>query len=68
MEHHSLDSFPIPKDEKPLYLNEPWLIDRSLEWIMQERVFEEPLPDEDNIRVYFRWTYQRHLFCEDSIG
>ncbi|MBP3793172.1 MAG: hypothetical protein ILA24_03930 [Ruminococcus sp.] len=52
MEHHNLDAFPIPKDEKPLYINEPWLIDRSLEWIMQERVSADPLPDDDNIRVY----------------
>ena len=30
MEHHSLDPYPIPKDKKPLYINEPWLIDKSL--------------------------------------
>ena len=52
MEHNKLDVFPMPEDEKPLYINEPWLIDRSREWIMQERVSAESLPDEDNIRVY----------------
>ena len=52
MEHNKLDVFPMPEDEKPLYINEPWLIDRSLEWIMQERVSAESLTDEDNIRVY----------------
>lgn len=30
MEHHTLDVYPIPKDKEPLYINEPWLIDRSL--------------------------------------
>lgn len=27
MEHHDLDVWPIPKDKKPQYINEPWLID-----------------------------------------
>ena len=52
MEHHNLDVYPIPKDKKPLFINEPWLIDRSLEWIMETELTAEPLPDEDNIRVY----------------
>ncbi|SFB66353.1 hypothetical protein [Ruminococcus albus] len=52
MEHHTLDEFPIPKEEQPIFINEPWLIDRSLEWIMETGVFAEPLPDDDNIRVY----------------
>lgn len=30
MEHHTLDVYSIPKDKAPLYINEPWLIDRSL--------------------------------------
>ena len=30
MEHHSLDPYPEPKDKSPLYINEPWLIDKSL--------------------------------------
>ena len=52
MEHHTLDEFPIPKEKQPIFINEPWLIDRSLEWIMETGVFAEPLPNEDNIRVY----------------
>lgn len=30
MEHHALDLYPIPKEENPMYINEPWLIDKSL--------------------------------------
>ena len=52
MDHHSLDVFPIPKDKQPMYINEPWLIDRSMEWIMETGYIKYPLPDEDNIRVY----------------
>ena len=28
--HHNLDPYPVPRDIKPLYINEPWLIDKSL--------------------------------------
>ena len=52
MEHHTLDEFPIPKEKQPVFINEPWLIDRSLEWIMETGYTAEPLSDEDNIRVY----------------
>ena len=52
MEHHNLDVNPIPKDKKPMFINEPWLIDRSLEWIMETELTADPLPDEDNPRVY----------------
>ena len=52
MEHHNLDDFPIPKEKQPIFINEPWLIDRSLEWIMETGYTAEPLPDEDNVRVY----------------
>ena len=29
LEHHDLDVYPVPKEKKPLYVNEPWLIDDS---------------------------------------
>lgn len=50
MEHHTLDVYPIPKDKAPLYINEPWLIDRSLLEISNGSA--EPEQEEDNIRVY----------------
>lgn len=49
MEHHSLDPYPIPKDKKPLYINEPWLIDKSL---LEYQLHREPDEKEDNIRIY----------------
>lgn len=30
MEHHRLDPYPIPKERTPLYVNEPWLADKTL--------------------------------------
>lgn len=52
MEHHNLDVTPIPEESKPLFINEPWLIDRSLQWIQETGYDPTPLPDDDNIRVY----------------
>ena len=26
-----LDPYPIPKEERPLFINEPWLIDASID-------------------------------------
>lgn len=59
MEQHILDEKPIPNDADPIFINEPWLIDRSLEWIMETGYTAEPLPDEDNIRVYFPMDISR---------
>ena len=48
--HHKLDIYPIPKDEQPFYINEPWLIDASLFW---EKEFPYgPEEANDNFRVY----------------
>ena len=30
MEHHEITPYPIPKDKAPLFINEPWLIDKYL--------------------------------------
>ena len=49
MEHHSLDPYPIPKDKPPLYINEPWLIDKSL---LEYPPHREPEEMEDNVRIY----------------
>lgn len=62
MEHHSLDVYPNPKDKSPLYINEPWLIDKSLQWIQELSYDPAPLPDEDNIRVYIPLD-----ICKESI-
>ena len=47
MEHHNLDIHPIPKEKAALYINEPWLIDETVE-IMES----QPDTALDNIRVY----------------
>ena len=49
MEHHTLDPYPVPKEKAPLYVNEPWLIDKSLDCYKPCR---EPEDKPDNIRVY----------------
>ncbi len=49
MKHHRLDPYLIPKDKTPLYVDEPWLIDKSLLEHLQHREPEEQL---DNIRIY----------------
>lgn len=49
MEHHALDPYPIPKEESPLYINEPWLIDKSLSEMATRK---EPEDEEDNLRIY----------------
>ena len=49
MKHHSLDPYPIPKEKSPLYINEPWLVDKSL---LEYSTQREPDAKEDNIRIY----------------
>lgn len=49
MKHRRLDLYPIPKDKTLLYINEPWLIDKSLLEHLQHR---EPEEQPDNVRIY----------------
>lgn len=50
MDQNRIEQYPEPKDEKSLFVNEPWLIDASMfkywEWK------REPDAEEDNVRVY----------------
>jgi len=46
--HHDLDIYPMPKDQAPLFVNEPWIVDGSL---LEGVTGEVNMPD-DNIRVY----------------
>lgn len=52
MEQHALDTHPIPRESEPIFINEPWMIDRSLQWIQETGFDPTPLPDADNIRIY----------------
>lgn len=47
--HHRLDPYPLPKDSAPIYINEPWLIDKSID---EDQPSGEPEALEDNVRVY----------------
>ena len=49
MNRHELDPYPIPKEKNPLFINEPWIIDKSL---LEYPVHPEPEDEEDNVRVY----------------
>ena len=50
MHHHNIDPYPIPKDKSPIYINEPWIIDKS---ICDKKAFDlDQGGVEDNIRVY----------------
>lgn len=62
MEHHNLDVYPLPKEEKPIYINEPWLIDNSLQWRQELEYDPNPLDDADNIRVYIPLD-----ICKESV-
>lgn len=62
MNHHSLDVHPIPKESTPRFINEPWMIDPSLQWIQETECNPNPLPEPDNIRVYIPMD-----ICKESI-
>ena len=56
MEHHNLDIYPNPREKSPLYVNEPWIIDCSVE--MQDY---GPDPASDNIRIYVPLDLNREV-------
>lgn len=47
---HSLDPYPIPKEEHPLFINEPWLIDESI--LTTTKKDNGPESEADNRRIY----------------
>lgn len=59
MEHHTLNDYPIPKDTAPLYINEPWLIDRSLLEISNGSA--DPEQEQDNVRVYIPMDINKNV-------
>jgi len=48
--HHDSDIHPIPENKEPLFINEPWLIDRSQ--AVMDSVSKAPESAADNIRIY----------------
>ena len=49
MEHHQLDPYPMPKEKDPLFINEPWLTDKTL---LDYPLNREPEGMVDNVRIY----------------
>ena len=49
MEHHDLDPYPEPREKAPLYVNEPWLVDITLQ---EYSNIAAMLKQEDNVRIY----------------
>lgn len=45
-----LDPYPIPKEERPLFINEPWLVDASID--VESSFSTQPEAENDNRRVY----------------
>ena len=49
MTHHQIDVYPIPREKSPCFINEPWLVDKSLLVYPPNR---EPSKTADNLRIY----------------
>ena len=49
MEHHVIDPNTLSRDKNALYINEPWLVDKTL---LELPLHPEPEKEKDNIRVY----------------
>lgn len=45
-----LDPYPIPKEESPLFINESWLVDASID--VESSSVTQPETENDNRRVY----------------
>ena len=54
--HPLLDPYPVPKDQSPLYINQPWLLDETL---YDSPLTKDPEPYPDNIRVYLPMDLNR---------
>ncbi|GAB1475500.1 hypothetical protein MASR2M70_03320 [Bacillota bacterium] len=60
---HKLDIYPIPKEKAPMFINEPWLIDKTL---LEYFADEEQLDKEaDNVGFIFRWILIEVRFSDD---
>lgn len=53
-DHHPLDVWPLPRDQKPMFINEPWLVDDSIYFETKKQMMaaREPEDETDNRRVY----------------
>ena len=63
-DHHPLDVWPLPRDQKPMFTNEPWLIDESIyfETAKQMMAARDPEDQPDNRRVYIPLDLNKTAF------
>ncbi len=63
-DHHPLDVWPLPREKKPMFINEPWLIDNSIYFETQKQMEKarEPEDEEDNRRVYIPLDLNKAAF------
>ena len=63
-DHHPLDVWPLPREQKPMFINEPWLIDDSIyfESYKQMMSLREPEDQPDNRRVYIPLDLNKSAF------
>lgn len=70
-DHHPLDIWPLPRDQKPMFINEPWLVDDSIYFEPKKQMMaaREPENEEDNRRVYIPidLNHEIHSFYGDDI-
>lgn len=61
---HPLDVWPLPREQKPMFINEPWLVDQSiyLDSVKQRTAAREPENEEDNRRVYIPLDLNKAAF------
>lgn len=62
--HHTLDIWPLPKEQMPMFINEPWLTDESI-WIdsiQQAEKLRGPENEEENLRVYIPLDLNKAAF------
>ena len=51
-EKHRMDTYPIPRDEAPVFVNEPWVFDQSIYCETIDDHIREPDEEADNVRIY----------------
>ena len=49
MEHHDLDIYPIPKEKNALFINEPWIADKTILEYNRDSDIDQKA---DNVRIY----------------
>lgn len=62
--HHPLDVWPLPRGQRPMFINEPWLIDESIyfETAKQMMAARDPEDQPDNRRIYIPLDLNKTAF------